>query len=85
MYQECPAGVNNTMSCSDVLLNQATVDCLAGSGTALIDHYNRCLLTSCGVESSALDPTWAFIEDNCGENGKSEAPVVVSYIIFRVV
>ena len=73
MYQECPAGVNNTRSCSDVLLNPATVDCLADSDTSLIDHYHRCLLAVCDVDTSALDPTLAYIEHNCGEDGKFEA------------
>ena len=81
----CPAGVNNTRSCSDILLNPATVDCLAASDTSLIDHYHRCLLAVCGVDTSALDPTLAYIEHNCGEDGKFEALVVVSYLIFRLV
>ena len=78
VYQECPAGVN-TRSCSDVLLNPATVDCLAASDTSLIDHYRRCLLTVCGVHTSALDPTLVYIEHNCGEDGKFEALLSFCY------
>ena len=86
VYQQCAAAnASDTRVCNEILLQQATVDCLAGSGTSLIDHYNRCLLTSCKVEPSALDPTWAYIEDNCGEDGKSEALAIISYLIFRVV
>ena len=61
------------------------MDCLAGSGTSLIDHYNRCLLAVCDLDPSALDPTFAYIEhNNCGMDGQSEAVVVVSYLTFRV-
>ena len=78
-YQECPAGVNNTRSCSDILLNPETVDCLADSDTSLIDHYHRCLLAVCDVDTSALDPTLAYIEHNCGEDGKFEALLSFCY------
>ena len=79
MYQECPAGVNNTRSCSDILLDQATVDCLADSDTSLIDHYHRCLLAVCDVDASALNPTLAYIEHNCGEDGQFEALLSFCY------
>ena len=85
MYQECPAGVNNTRSCSDILLNQATVDCLAASDTSHIDHYHRCLAAVCDVDASALNATLAYIEHNCGEDGKFEALAIISYLILRVV
>ena len=85
MYQQCNGGVNNTRSCSDILLKQATVDCLAASGTSLIDHYNRCLAAICDGDTSALGPTLAYIDHNCGGDGKSQALVVVLYIIFLVV
>ena len=49
------------------------MDCLAASDTSLIDHYHRCLLTVCDVDTAALDPTLAYIERNCGEDGKFEA------------
>ena len=47
------------------------VDCLASSGTPIIDHYLRCLETMCGVDTSALNSTLDYISDNCSENGKS--------------
>ena len=47
------------------------VDCLASSGTPIIDHYRRCLDTMCGVDTSALNSTLDYISDNCSENGKS--------------
>ena len=78
MYQECPAGAE---FCNEILLKQATVDCLAASGTSLTDHHLRCLLKACGVDSSAWDPTAAYIEHNCGEDGKSEAIVVISVYV----
>ena len=78
MYQECPGGVYYAEFCNEILLKQATVDCLAASGTSHTDHYHRCLLKACRVDSSALDPTVAYIEHNCGEDGKSEAIVIIS-------
>ena len=63
------------------------MDCLAGSDTPLIVHYRRCLQTACNLDNSAVDPMIRYIDDNnCGEDGKSAAVVVVSFIlIFRVV
>ena len=77
-YQECPAGVN-TSYCNVALLEQETVDCLADSDTSIIDHYHRCLLTVCGVDPSAMAPTLAYIEHNCGEDGKFEALLSFCY------
>ena len=70
-YQECPAGVNATRECDNFLLDLAMVDCLASSGTPIIDHYRRCLEAMCGVDTSALNSTLDYISDNCSENGKS--------------
>ena len=70
-YQECPAGVNATRACDNFLLDLARVDCLASSGTPIIDHYRRCLEAMCGVDTSALNSTLDYISDNCNENGKS--------------
>ena len=86
VYQQCAAAnASDTRVCNEILLQQATVDCLAGSDTPLIDHYHRCLLAGCHVDTSALDPTFAYIYDNnCGKDGQSEAVVVVSYLTFRV-
>ena len=70
-YQECPAGDNATRECDNFLLDLAMVDCLASSGTPIIDHYRRCLDTMCGVDTSALNSTLDYISDNCSENGKS--------------
>ena len=87
VYQECPTGVNNTRSCSNVLLDQATVDCLAASDTSIIDHYHRCLLAVCGVDPSAMAPTLAYIEDNCGEDEKFEALLSFCYsssVLFEI-
>ena len=71
-YQECPAGANATRACDNFLLDQARVDCLASSGTPIIDHYRRCLETMCGVDTSALNSTLDYISHNCSENGQSE-------------
>ena len=70
VYQQCAAGASVTRDCDYIFLDKATVDCLAGSGTPLIDHYHRCLETACGVDTSAMDPTLAYINDNCGEEGE---------------
>ena len=70
MYQQCAAGASVTRDCDYIFLDKATVDCLAGSGTPLIDHYHRCLETACGVDTSAMAPTLAYINDNCGEEGE---------------
>ena len=83
-YQECPTGVN-TSYCNVALLEQETVDCLADSDTSLTDHYHRCLAAVCDVDASALNATLAYIEHNCGEDGKFETLAIISYLIFRVV
>ena len=69
VYQQCVAGASVTRDCDYILLDKATVDCLAGSGIPLIEHYHRCLETACGVDTSAMDPTLAYINDSCGEEG----------------
>ena len=86
VYQQCAAAnASDTRVSNEILLQQATVDCLAGSDTPLIDHYRRCLETACNLKSSAVDPMIRYIDDNnCGEDGKSEAFAVVSLLIFRV-
>ena len=86
VYQQCAAAnASDTRVCNEILLQQATVDCLAGSDTPLIDHYRRCLETACNLNNSAVDPMIRYIDDsNCGEDGKSEAFAVVSLLIFRV-
>ena len=72
VYQQCAAAANasDTRDCDYIFLDKATVDCLAGSGTPLIDHYRRCLETACGANTSAMAPTLAYINDNCGEEGE---------------
>ena len=70
VYQQCAAGASVTRDCDYIFLDKATVDCLAGSGTPLIDHYHRCLETACSVDASAMGPTLAYIKDNCGEEGE---------------
>ena len=86
VYQQCAAAnASDTRVCNEILLQQATVDCLAGSGTPLIDHYRRCLETACNLNNSAVDPMIRYIDDNnCGEDVKSEPLVVVLLLIFRV-
>ena len=86
VYQQCAAAnASDTRVCNEILLQQATVDCLAGSDTPLIDHYRRCLETACNLNNSAVDPMIRYIDDNnCGEDGKSEPLAVVSLLIFRV-
>ena len=86
VYQQCSAAnASDTRVCNEILLQQATVDCLAGSGTPLIDHYRRCLEMACNLNNSAVDPMIHYIDDsNCGKDEQSEA-VVVSYLTFRVV
>ena len=69
MYQHCAAGANVTRDCDYIFLDKATVDCLAGSRLRLIEHYDICLETACGVDTSAMDPTLAYINDSCGEEG----------------
>ena len=87
VYQQCAAAnASDTRVCNEILLQQATVDCLAGSGTPLINYYRRCLETACNLDNSARDPMIRYIDDsNCGKVGQSEAVVVVSYVTFRVV
>jgi len=87
VYQQCAAAnASDTRVCNEILLQQATVDCLAGSGTPLIDHYRRCLEMACNLNNSAVDPMIHYIDDsNCGKDEQSEAVVVVSYLTFRVV
>ena len=70
VYQQCAAGASVTRDCDYIFLENATVDCLAGSGSPLIVHYVRCLKTACGVDTSAMDPTLAYMKDICGEEGK---------------
>ena len=86
VYQQCAAAnASDTRVCNEILLQQATVDCLAGSDTPLIVHYRRCLETACNLNNSAVDPMIRYIDDsNCGEDGKSEAFAVVLLLIFRV-
>ena len=80
VYQRCAAAnATDTWICNEILLKQVTVDCLAGSGTPLIDHYRRCLETACNLDNSARDPMIRYIDNNCGEDGKSEPLVVVLY------
>ena len=86
VYQQCAAAANasDTRVCNDILLDKATVDCLAGSDSALIVHYRRCLETACNLDNSARDPMIRYIDDNnCGEDGKSEPLDVVFLLIFR--
>ena len=86
VYQQCAAAANasDTRVCNDILLDKATVDCLAGSDTPLIVHYRRCLETACSLNNSAVYPMIRYIADNnCGEDGKSEPLVVVLLLIFR--
>ena len=87
VYQQCPAAyASDTRVCNEILLQQATVGCLVGSDTPLIDHYRRCLLAGCQVDTSAFGPTFAYIHDtNCGKDGQSQTVAVVSYLTFRVV
>ena len=88
VYQQCAAAnASDTRVCNEILLQQATVDCLAGSDTPLIVHYHRCLETACNLNNSAVDPMIRYIDDNnCGEDGTPAAIFVVSFIlIFRVV
>ena len=71
VYQQCAAAnASDTRDCDYIFLDKATVDCLAGSGTPLIVHYRRCLETACGVDTSAMAPTLAYIKDNCDEEGE---------------
>ena len=71
VYQQCAAAnASDTRVCNDILLDKATVDCLAGSGTSLIVHYRRCLEKACNVDASAMGPTDAYIKDNCDEVGE---------------
>ena len=77
VYQQCPSGVSDADTCNEILLQQATVDCLAASGTSLAGHYHRCLTALCGVDTSALDPMLHYIKNNCGEDGQSEVLVVI--------
>ena len=80
VYQQCAAAnASDTRVCNDILLDKATVDCLAGSDTPLIVHYRRCLETACNLDNSARDPMIRYIDNNCGEDGKSEPLVVVLY------
>ena len=81
--QRAAANASDTRVCNDILLDKATMDCLAGSDTPLIVHYRRCLETACNLDNSALDPTIRYIDNNCGEDGKSEPLVVVLLLIFR--
>ena len=84
VYQQCAAAnASDTRVCNDILLDKATVDCLAGSDSALIVHYRRCLETACNLNNSAVDPMIRYIDNNCGEDGKSEPLVVVLLLIFR--
>ena len=84
VYQQCAAAnASDTRVCNDILLDKATVDCLAGSDTPLIVHYYRCLETACNLDNSARDPMVRYIDNNCGEDGKSEPLVVVLLLIFR--
>ena len=84
VYQQCAAdNSNDTRVCNDILLDKATVDCLAGSDTPLIVHYRCCLETACNLNNSAVDPMIRYIDNNCGEDGKSEPLVVVLLLIFR--
>ena len=85
VYQQCAAAnASDTRVCNEILLQQATVDCLAGSDTPLIVHYRRCLETACNLNNSAVYPMIRYIADNnCGEDGKSEPLVVVLLLIFR--
>ncbi len=85
VYQQCAAAnASDTRVCNDILLDKATVDCLAGSDTPLIVHYRRCLETACNLNNSAVYPVIRYIADNnCGEDGKSEPLVVVLLLIFR--
>ena len=84
VYQECAAAnASDTRVCNDILLDKTTVDCLAGSDTPLIVHYRRCLETACNLNNSAVDPMIRYIDNNCGEDGKSEALAVVLLLIFR--
>ena len=84
MYQQCAAAnASDTRVCNDILLDKATVDCLAGSDSALIVHYRFCLETACNLNNSAVDPTIRYIDNNCGEDVKSEPLVVVLLLIFR--
>ena len=83
-YQRCAAAnATDTWVCNEILLKQVTVDCLAGSGTPLIDHYRRCLETACNLDNSAREPMIRYIDNNCGEDEKSEALIVVLLLIFR--
>ena len=85
VYQQCAAAnASDTRVCNDILLDKTTVDCLAGSDTPLIVHYRRCLETACNLNNSARDPMIRYIDNNCGEDGKSEPLVVVSLLILRV-
>ena len=85
VYQQCAAAnASDTRVCNDILLDKTTVDCLAGSDTPLIVHYHRCLETACNLNNSAVDPMIRYIDNNCGEDGKSEPLVVVLLLIFRV-
>ena len=70
VYQQCAPGASVTRDCDYIFLDKATVDCLVGSGPPLIVHYHRCLKTACGVDTSAMDPTLAYINGNCGEDGE---------------
>ena len=87
VYQQCAAANPSVIRvCNEIMLQQATVDCLAGSDTPLIVHYHRCLEKACNLDNSARDPMIRHIDDsNCGKDGQSEAVVVVSYLTFRVV
>ena len=86
-YQQCvAAGANDFRDCNEILLKQATVDCLAGSDTPLIDYYRGCLGSICKNDNKLVESLIRYIYYNrCGEDGKSGALVVVLVLIFRVV